>query len=62
MYICPDRVKCRSELVALSEHEKNCIQRQEVTILPNIQISKVVQKGRLIFQEFRSFKASFEKS
>ena len=52
--------KCRSELTALKEHEKNRVQRQAKAVLPNIQISKFVPKGKLIFQEFQSFKASFE--
>ena len=51
--------KCRSELAALKEHEKNRVQRQAKAVLPNIQISKFVPKGKLIFQEFQSFKASF---
>ena len=52
--------KCRSELAALKEHEKNRVQRQAKAVLPNISITKFVPKGKLIFQEFQSFKASFE--
>ena len=52
--------KCRSELAALKEHEKNRVQRQAKAVLPNIQISKFVPKGKMVFQDFQSFKASFE--
>lgn len=52
--------KCKSRLLAIKEHEKVREQRQAKTVLPSISIQKFTPKGKLVYQEFQAFKASFE--